>query len=749
MGISLFFNKTLTEKQPNKVLTTAEIYFSMGWSVIPTSGKVATVPWLPFQTRPPSIEQLSQWFEEDDYTGLAIITGSVSQLAVLDFDDPILKKIFAKRYPHLAETYTIQTKRGFHLYYHMPPHLRLASRRVPGVDLQYNGKYVVAPPSIIAGHTYKSIRGGFPKTLAEKDIGNINRFLDRRQKAKAESIFTALHSVDVPEVKISTPKRLSELKKPYSDAQLLPSDLAAIYRDRVSNNGRNDTLFKLSCLGRDNSLTQDQVTEALADLHAEQQLPGNHWYEPIAKRYREAIRTIGSAYSRPPRESLHQYKEPDQLPNPVREELFARKMTYAVRTIEALRWAGVQQGDAFTKKQAVGWCKGVVGQGSVYNAINTILENGQALFERLENPLPRTPSPNGYAVAKKKCLQAFSKCLENTLLKPLKSNLAHRPPEYFIMPGNTELAERLEVRRSNISDELTIEDIKSAKTTRTAHHSGLIRRKPGQYTINFFAKRVGMSERTVYRYNAEDEDIHGEPIYRTTQVFWTTLEAVIPPDPTYFPHAGVFLEDTKGKKYPPKREIARKLLVEKQQVILKQRLPNYWWYGDAQKAMPVRLQADYYAILEQMNEKAKWRQRSFIPRYEYPVVATKSMENIFSVPCQDTRTESPATRNMSKPIPIQRPARHGQKTKYRQPLSNSEGEAFAQYALQVIIDMSQGKEDQITIASVRRLVDRYGEKAVQRAINSTAKRQNVRKPIGFISTLLRSEKVAQQLRGLG
>jgi hypothetical protein len=721
----------------------------MGYSVIPIIDKIAQVKWEAFQTRPPTFEQLSQWFEKSTFTGLAIITGIVSRLAVLDFDDPELKNIFVQKYPHLAETHTVETRRGFHLYYRVPPHLRIGSRNVPGIDLQYNGRYVVAPPSDVAGNTYKIIRGGTPKTLSARDIDNINLFLDGRKNNGAETAYKVTNSTSAPKVDFDTAKRLPEPKKAQSETQLRPSDLAAIYRRKVSNNGRNDTLFKLSCLGRDNGLTQDQVTEALADLHAVTQRPSTQRFEPVIKRYREAIRTIGSAYSRPARESLHQYKEPDQLPNRVREELFSRKMTYAVRTIEMLRLAGIQPGDAFTKKHAVIRSKGVVGQGSVYNAINAILDDEKPLFDHLENPLPRTPSPYGYAVAKKKCPRAFSKCIENTLSKPLRSDLAHRPPEYFIMPSNAELAEKLGVRRSNISDEFTIEDISSAQKTRTAYHSGLIKRKPGQYTINFFAKRVGMSERTLYRYNAEDKDIHGEPIYRTTEVFWTTLEAIIPPDPTYLPHVGVFLEDTKGKKYPPKREIARKLLAQKQQVILKERLPNYWWYGDAQKAMPVRLQADYYAIIEQMDEQAKRRQRSFIPQYEYPIVATKTMVNVSSVPCQDTQTESPTTGNVSKPIPVQRPAQHDQKTNYRQPLSNQEAEAFTQYAHQTIIDMNQDKEDQITIASVRRLVDRYGEKAVQRAMNSTAKRQNIRKPIGFISTLLRSEQAAHRLRGLG
>ena len=38
----------------------------------------------------------------------------------------------------------------------------------------------------------------------------------------------------------------------------------------------------------------------------------------------------------------------------------------------------------------------------------------------------------------------------------------------YIMPTNLELAKKLSVRHSNISDELTLEDLKSAKSTRQA-----------------------------------------------------------------------------------------------------------------------------------------------------------------------------------------------------------------------------------------------------------------------------------------
>ena len=350
----------------------------------------------------------------------------------------------------------------------------------------------------------------------------------------------------------------------------------------------------------------------------------------------------------------------------------------------------------YRKKEAITQLKGIVGQGSVYNALNTLL--------------PRTPSSPAYGIAITTGQSHNCKCLQLNPPKPLKS----RPPELFTMPTNLELADKLGVRNSTISDELTLDDLKSAKSTREACHAALIQRKPGQYTVKFFASRVGMSERTINRYNAADENIHGESVFHATPVFWHNLEAVIPEDPVYFPHGGVFLEDTRGNKYPPKREIARRLLSQKQFVTLKQRMPNYWWYGDA--PMPFRFLADYHAIQGQLEQKAT---RTFKRKYEYPMITPVVAEESTKTPPQPSRQQHPAQKH----------------TSYRQPLQYDED--FARYAYRKINEM--GGEGQISLESARRLVYKYGEKAVRRAMDVATSRRSIRKPVGFISTFLRSE----------
>src|SRR5690606_37262133 len=91
--------------------------------------------------------------------------------------------------PDLITTRTVLTRRGQHLYFRIPPHLSIASRKLAGVDLLSDGHYVVAPPTVIAGHEYRLGRGGLPKTLTQDGLDRINAFLDRHaQKSPARAV---------------------------------------------------------------------------------------------------------------------------------------------------------------------------------------------------------------------------------------------------------------------------------------------------------------------------------------------------------------------------------------------------------------------------------------------------------------------------------------------------------------------------------------------------------------------------------
>jgi hypothetical protein len=147
------------------LLTKAALdYRRLGWSVIPIAprGKQPLVRWEIYQHRHPHATEVSDWFRQWPDANLAIITGVVSGLVVLDVDprhggDAGLHEL-EQRHGPIAETVEVRTGGGGrHLYFHHPG--EILHNRVglaPGVDLRGDGGYVVAPPSIHAsGEPYR------------------------------------------------------------------------------------------------------------------------------------------------------------------------------------------------------------------------------------------------------------------------------------------------------------------------------------------------------------------------------------------------------------------------------------------------------------------------------------------------------------------------------------------------------------------------------------------------------------------
>ncbi|MBN1427599.1 MAG: bifunctional DNA primase/polymerase [Anaerolineae bacterium] len=126
----------------------AERYLALGYCVIPLRGKVPTITWSTYQRRKPSLNELRRWARCGLLRNIGIVCGEVSgNLVVLDFDDLAVYETFIRRFPDLAQTYTVATGGGGrHAYLQaglLPP-----SRRRQGVELRGNGLQVVAPPSV-------------------------------------------------------------------------------------------------------------------------------------------------------------------------------------------------------------------------------------------------------------------------------------------------------------------------------------------------------------------------------------------------------------------------------------------------------------------------------------------------------------------------------------------------------------------------------------------------------------------------
>jgi hypothetical protein len=110
-------------------------------------------------------EQIRQWWSKWPNANVAILTGHLSELAVLDVDPrhgglETLKELTVD-HPEILDTFTVTTGGGgLHLYFRHPGHdttIRNRQGILPGFDVRGDGGYVIAPPSIHkSGRRYKN-----------------------------------------------------------------------------------------------------------------------------------------------------------------------------------------------------------------------------------------------------------------------------------------------------------------------------------------------------------------------------------------------------------------------------------------------------------------------------------------------------------------------------------------------------------------------------------------------------------------
>ncbi len=136
----------------------------LGWSVIPTErrGKRPLIRWQVYQYRRPSGTEIAEWFRRWPEANIAVVTGIVSGVVVLDLDPghgafASIEQLQRKHGPFPETVEAVTGAAGRHLYFAHPGEiLRNRAGIRPGVDLRGDGGYVVAPPSIHAcGEPYR------------------------------------------------------------------------------------------------------------------------------------------------------------------------------------------------------------------------------------------------------------------------------------------------------------------------------------------------------------------------------------------------------------------------------------------------------------------------------------------------------------------------------------------------------------------------------------------------------------------
>jgi putative DNA primase/helicase len=151
----------------NKLLNAALSYAARGWHVFPCYSLInrgcscgnadcrslAKHPMTSDGLHGATTDELliRAWWEKWPAANVAIATGQISEIVVVDIDSRDSADSFRARFPEIdfKSIPTVRTGRGWHLYFRHPGGtVQNRTGIFPGIDVRADGGYVIAPPSI-------------------------------------------------------------------------------------------------------------------------------------------------------------------------------------------------------------------------------------------------------------------------------------------------------------------------------------------------------------------------------------------------------------------------------------------------------------------------------------------------------------------------------------------------------------------------------------------------------------------------
>ena len=475
-------------------------------SSAPTEPKRPAVSWRVYQSRIASAGEIERIFSREA-KALGIVCGRVSKLLVIDFDDDLRYRRFCRHLPQYCDTYTVKTKRGFHLYF--ATSVKVASHQFEGGDIKGERSYVVAPPSEIAGFVYRCVKDVPELEVGQEDVNQLLNYFH----VKAES-----HAV--------AGRRLKDT----SDI-----DLRRVYQRLALRIGRNNALYRVASMARERGMEKREAESTLLRFHAKAPGRPGHKGESRLERLSEGMRTIESAYGGVARG----LEGRGGVPNSVRERLLrSQRSTVMARLLDCFVLAGWQAESYFSLKEAV--CVG-----RQYGL------NRKSVLQALTG---EHSSYNGRHIISRRYVEYVD-------IGGLKERKRGRPVELaFQAPAPGRLLSVLDVERSP-SDRMRSEDLRSAKSYRMAVHREYIRRLSPRSSLAVLARRVGVDERTIRRYN-QALQVKLTACVGELELTWDALASL----PRRGWRAGknttngVWLEAGDGSRRPAWRHIGAKLL---------------------------------------------------------------------------------------------------------------------------------------------------------------------------------------------
>jgi len=506
---------------------------------------------------PPSQTQINTWFSDNRIKSYAILCGKVSNnLFILDFDDQAEYQSFRQRFYKMANTFTVKTKRGYHVY--LRSDRTVKTQKICGGDLQGEGSYAVGPGSTINETQYEIETYQPIYKVTHKELKEL------------------LNALSLPrETQIKQQGRDSQ--EDYGQNDITIEKMIKQFKKLSPKRGRNRALYQVAITARALNIPLEQILVPLTTAYTNEQPKWTHQPETKFTRRQEAQRTIQSAYNKKTSTNTTQTTKTGILPTALREEMIKtttttnkngldiKGSTISGRLLEALLLEGISPKTLFTIKdaQAIG-LKYRISTKSVYSVLRQeqgISPTGKRIFRIVKQP-PHVGDNDKETINK------------HYNLSDQEVKIGRQTQFRFVMPTIDQLCSMYHVTPKSW-DRLEPTDLMSSKAYKEAIHREYIKRCSPEQSVSYMANRLGCHPRSIYRYDA-NLNVKKIPIFGFIPLTWANVD-----DPNLYSELrtdgitpGKWLQRADGKRFPSIKGIALSQLAQSESLIACERRPS-------------------------------------------------------------------------------------------------------------------------------------------------------------------------------
>lgn len=174
----------------SELLKAALQYQARGLSIFPANNeKKPRIEWGKYQKEIATKEQIEAWWTKWPSANIAIVTGKLSNLTIIDVDSEDAYKMIQDYLPDSFITTIAKSPKGYHIYCKYFDKAVNKSQVLKDVDIRTEGGYIIAPPSTNGAQSRytwfcKGLLGDIPDLLKKIIIDNNISFSLSRARAR-------------------------------------------------------------------------------------------------------------------------------------------------------------------------------------------------------------------------------------------------------------------------------------------------------------------------------------------------------------------------------------------------------------------------------------------------------------------------------------------------------------------------------------------------------------------------------------